>query len=268
MPANYLPEPPEQTDPGPMVYPMGRIVAPDGRDRLFRLEASRPDLLAAGPVNKLPEFMVHMPPRVMDQGSRSSCVGHGVAAKLMGQPVPIGPHGSTRHRRTLPWVPNTLYEIAQDNDEWPGSERTSPVYYGTSVRAGFRVAQDAGLIESYHAVYDVETMIRFMLNRHAGGGVVLGLDWKDSMWDTDSDGFIHYEGITRGGHCVYAYCASRKRKAIRIQNSWSENWGDHGRAWFSFADMERAFADRADCYASVESASPYALGHRPEPVAP
>jgi hypothetical protein len=250
-----LDTPPPQTDPQDWPHALGRLFAPDPRDRQFALREVRHDLLAEGPIEKLPNFWNHLPPAVLDQGRTSSCVGHGVAAKLMGHPVPLGAVNSNRKKK-LPVDAFRFYAIAQTLDEWPGQE---PSYYGTSVRAGIKAAQQYGLVQSYHFISGIEEMLRFVLNPRMGGGLLMGTDWKSGMWDTDEDGFIHYDGVTEGGHCWYIYGASRSRRAFRFQNSWGTSWGQKGRAWVSFSDVEKMMGDYGDCYAVVETGTPAAL---------
>ena len=247
-----LPVPPEAS--ADRQRRLGRLVAQDNRDLRFALHAARPDLLPP-PNAVLPVQRIHLPPPVMNQGATSSCVGHAVVARLQGHPVPMQPEGR-RGRRVLPWDPFEVYAAAQQVDEWPGAE---PAYYGTSVRAGLKVGQAAGLVVSYHTVLTVADMRRYVLWGR-GGGLVVGTDWKSGMWDTDPEGFVRYRGATEGGHAWYVYGASERRQAFRAQNSWGPAWGDKGRFWFAYADMELALADWADVYAVLEVGQPGAQG--------
>jgi hypothetical protein len=253
VPALIIPTPPSQTDPSDFLYPLGRIHAHDPRDRQFEI-STRPELLLP-PEAPLPNFLMHLPPPVMDQGNTSSCVAHAFTAKMLGQPTPWYPSPSTGRKaaRMIPLPPIDYYNLIQRYDEWPGTE---PSYFGTSVRAAFRVALYLGMITGYHSISSVNLMLRWLGSRK-GSGVVMGTDWKSGMWDPDPEGYLGYDGQIVGGHAWFIYGFSMRRQAFRMQNSWGSGWGQKGRAWVRFATMERMLADEADCYAAPETNGPH-----------
>lgn len=252
MPANILPTPPPQTDPSEHYHPLGRIHAHDPRDRQFEI-STRPDLLLP-PEVPLPKYIMHLPSPVLDQGNTSACVGYSFTAKMISQPVPWYAFGSTgkKANRAVPAGPYDYYRLLQKYDEWPGGE---PGYYGTSVRAAHRVALYLGLITGYHAIPTVDLMLRWLGSRK-GSGIQMGTDWKDRMWEPDANGYLGYEGNVVGGHAWFIYGYSMSREAFRMQNSWGPTWGQLGRAWVRFRDMERMLSDQGDAYAAPETNGP------------
>lgn len=252
MPALVQPTPPPQTDPSEFVHPLGRIHAHDPRDRRFEI-STRPELLLP-PEAPLPKFIMHLPPPVMDQGNSSACVGYSFTAKMLAQPVPWYGFGSVgkKAERSLPQGPFDYYRTLQKYDEWPGGE---PGYYGTSVRSAHRVALYLGMISGYYAIPSVDLMLRWLGSRK-GACIQMGTDWKDGMWNTTADGYLGYSGRVVGGHAWMIYGFSMRREAFRMQNSWGAGWGQLGRAWVRFRDVEQMLSDQGDAYAAPETNGP------------
>jgi len=133
-------------------------------------------------------------------------------------------------------VPQALYDDAQANDEWPGPP---PPYDGTSVRAGAKVLQRRGLIDSYHwadTSNPLPDLVDCLLYR---GPVVVGTEWLEDMFEPGEDGFLDVSGALAGGHAYKLDGVNTKRAFFRIKNSWGRSWGNHGFAFMSFEDMER-----------------------------
>lgn len=166
-------------------------------------------------------------PAVLDQGDTSQCVAYSATKFLLTHPIVNRPSVSCED----------LYNRAQKLDEWSGED-----YDGTSVNAGMKALRDLGFISGWTWAFDVETVVRHLLEV---GPVCLGTDWTNDMFNPDTKGYIHPTGHLSGGHAYLAVGVNRSRKnpdgslgAIRILNSWGPNWGDNGRAWLSFKDLE------------------------------
>lgn len=160
--------------------------------------------------------------------------------------------------------PFDLYRKIVQVDEFSDNdaEATAPdaqLQLGTSVRAGAKYLQSAGHIKQYLWAESVEDIRAWQL---AGfGGIVLGINWTEQMFEPDHQGVIRYTGSVVGGHCIktrgwkdnFEYQGSTVR-ACRIQNSWGTSWGDHGFAWIIEKDLVQLLADQGEACAAVEQA--------------
>jgi C1A family cysteine protease len=77
------------------------------------------------------------------------------------------------------------------------------------------------------------------------GPVVVGTNWYDRMFKPEK-GFIRVGGQVAGGHAWLLLGADRSKKcpdgtmgACRMINSWGRGWGESGRAWISFNDLDK-----------------------------
>jgi hypothetical protein len=210
-------------------YPLGRLHAPDVRDHLHLMAYALP---SAPPART---SIAYRRGPILDQGATPSCVGHGWRAWLNGAPIRQqgGPSALD------------LYHAAQQVDEWPGEN-----YDGTSVRGGAKALQALGYIGSYIWAFDEPTIRRWLLGGQ--GGVVIGVNWYDTMFSPDAKGFLTVGGSLVGGHCVWARGYSQRRDAYRIQNSWGANWGQNGQAWLRASDMALLIAEDGECCCGVE----------------
>jgi hypothetical protein len=229
-------------------YGLGRRFAPDARDEAFRMRAVLDPLREQFFPKGLPPGTRHYRPGpVLDQGRTGTCVGHGWRGWLDGAPL------MTRGGM----APFDLYREFVQVDEWPDNdnEANAPdagLQSGTSVRAGAKVLQAQGHIAEYRWAEGAEDVRAWHL---AGlGTVVLGIIWTDQMFDPDRDGFIHYRGRVEGGHCIKStgWSDARGRGALRIQNSWDRSWGQGGRAWIAYEDLDRLIKDDGEACAATE----------------
>lgn len=195
---------------------LGRLAAVDPRDRRFAMAAPRTERafrswLSPGPI--------------WDQGATSQCVAYATNRFLVS-------HRIVNH----PIDHDELYRDCQRNDEWDGE-----AYDGTSVRAAFKVLQRRGLVAEYHWAFEVEPVVRHLLEV---GPVVLGIEWTEDMFHPSPDGYVRPTGGIAGGHAILAIAVNRRRVnpdgsegAVRLLNSWGPGWGQAGRAWVTFGDL-------------------------------
>lgn len=197
---------------------LGRLPAPDVRDRSFLLQPPRRG-------EEMPRRRFWSSPGVLDQGETSQCVAYSTTKWLIGGPVT---------NRTMPWSIEQFYHDCQQVDEWPGDG-----YDGTSVRAAFKLLKERGYVTEYRWAFDHPTLLRHVL---LVGPAVLGTDWHMEMFMSDRWGYIEPVGEIVGGHAYKVVGASQDRVhpasgmkgAYRIVNSWGPNWADSGRAWLAF----------------------------------
>jgi hypothetical protein len=222
---------------------------PDPRNSVFPMDRALP-AFQVFPLAQLPESRYHpqlFPP--YDQQRESSCVGQTWHAILRGHPVQY---------RSLPFTPYRYYRECQLVDVWDGDEETPPVYEGSSTHAGAKVAYSRGYISGYvwgdrSAYATTQEALLATLNYLARiGPCAIGVDWHRGMWDTDATGTIRATGPVDGGHEIKMLGYSKRRKALRLVNSWGADWGQNGRAWLPWSDWEFLMAQGGDTCAPSE----------------
>jgi Papain family cysteine protease len=179
---------------------------------------------------------------VLDQGDTPQCVGYAGYGWLQAGPI------TNRH---LSFTPTDLYHWAQDNDEWPGSD-----YDGSSTLGLMKALKDKGYVKDYVWALDAETLVAWILTT---GPVVVGTNWYRDMFTPDKDHFLEPVGSIDGGHEWRIIGADRDQHcydgsvgAVRMVNSWGRNWGDHGRAWVSFNDLDKLIKDQGEAVTATE----------------
>jgi C1A family cysteine protease len=140
---------------------------------------------------------------------------------------------------------SSLYEAAQQVDEWPGSD-----YDGTSVRAGAKVLRDLGFVSEFRWATTVEEVALALVSV---GPVVLGTRWDESMFEPDDSGFVHPDGKGVGGHAYLAIGVNRALGQVRCLNSWGPGWGAAGRFWLSYPDLDELLADQGEACLAIEA---------------
>lgn len=213
---------------------LGRLHAPDARDRGFALRASIPDHVA-----NVDRYWP-MTAGVLDQGDTSQCVAYSWTHFLLAAPTThkVGALGN------LTAFAQQLYDRAQAVDEWPGND-----YEGTSARAGAKVLQADGRISEYRWAETSLTARDYVITR---GPVLIGVPFYERMFVPDADGFLRPEGEVAGGHEMLILGNSVKRNAARILNSWGKAWGEKGRAWMSWDVLQRLLNEGGDCCSATE----------------
>ncbi len=149
-------------------------------------------------------------------------------------------------------TPEMIYRECLLRDDWPGEDFEG----GTSVRALFKVLSGYGYVNGYQWAFDVERVVSYVLST---GPVVVGTSWYRGMSTPNGySGYLEVSGPNDGGHAWLIIGAYRSkpnpdgsRGAVRMINSWGEKWGQLGRAWITFADLERLIKEKGEaCVAS------------------
>src|SRR5688500_6601831 len=122
---------------------LGRLPAPDPRDHAYAIRT----LLASAPIIPLPTHRYYATRTWLDQNGYPHCVGYAWAHWL--ELGPVAYPGRLTNENA-----DQIYRVAQVVDEWPGID-----YAGTSVRAGAKVLQADGRIESYLWAFDAATVM-------------------------------------------------------------------------------------------------------------
>jgi hypothetical protein len=228
---------------------LGRIHAPDESDRNFLL-AELPQAKVAQRVSHLWAYF----DQIMDQGDTGTCVGHGWKGWLATAPV-------IQSDTQMPPYPFDIYDACIQVDEWTDNDHDTERQFGTSVRAGAKVLQSQGFISEYRWAYDVDTAADWLAGLDArghfvGGPLVIGINWYESMFYPDRDGFLRIAGSIAGGHCVCLTGWDNRRGFAYGINSWGNLWGKKGRFCMPGEVLARLLSEDGECCTSPEVRKP------------
>lgn len=165
----------------------------------------------------------------LDQGYEGACVGFGWSHELAAKPkvIPVT-NASAR----------ALYNQAKTLDDDPGED-----YEGTSVIAGAKAVQANGYMKEYRWAFGLGDLV--LAVGHAGPAV-LGLNWYDSMYKPNADGFLIPNDKLAGGHCILCIGVNVSKQYFIVHNSWGKDWGDNGEAKIAFVDMDRLLHEEGE----------------------
>jgi hypothetical protein len=179
---------------------------------------------------------------VLDQGPDGACVGFGVTNELRFNPVPITGLNEAFAKQSIYWQ-------AQRMDQWPGGSYpgATPVYEGTSVLAGIKVATKMGFYGEYRWAF-TEPELAAAIPQF--GPSVIGIPWTTTMFHPDAKGFLRPTGKVAGGHCVLVIgitiTGSTGDGYYTIYNSWGGQWGDQGTAKISRRNLAKLLKQNGD----------------------
>lgn len=174
------------------------------------------------------------PGTVLDQGREGACVGFGWTTELISSPFPFKVTPDKGDEYAL-----GIYHRAQELDEWDGED-----YSGTSVLAGAKVLKERGYIQNYRWAFGVEQVRDAVISE---GPVVLGIEWRDGMYETRPSGLVVVDGPVVGGHCITltGYNPRAKLKGepgyhegFRWKNSWGLDYGVNGLGFIKIEDLD------------------------------
>jgi len=178
---------------------------------------------------------------VLDQGEEGACVGFGCALEASSSPVRVRgvddawARGLYREARGI--------DVVEHGVDWPE---------GASVLAGAKALRARGLIEAFRWSFSVGELRTAII---AEGPAILGVNWYESMYETDYAGLVRVEGDIVGGHCILCYGynprarvagLSGEHEVFRWQNSWGYSYGINGRGIVLMTDMERLLAENGE----------------------
>ena len=161
-----------------------------------------------------------------------TCVGHSWAHEVAARPVVLPADSALALK---------FYDYAQEHDQWSGR---FPDYSGTSVLAGAKAVQAAGLMDEYRWAESFNDAL-VGISRHGPG--VFGTWWRSGMWNTDSNGVLHATGVNEGGHAYLVNGVSMTKRLARIHQSWGVDWGRGGDAFIPLDDLQELFEDGGEC---------------------
>lgn len=190
----------------------------------------------------------------LDQGREGACVGFGWSAELAVEPV------------SVPVTNNfamTLYRAAQAADKAEGR------FYdeGATTLAGAKAAKSLGLISDYRWCFGINEVADAVV---AKGPVVLGINWYDGMYETDSNGLVSVNGPLVGGHCIslaghWPYKVSANGRSTKDNspfgqtvypwiNSWGKLYGRAGVGFIRHSDLDRLLQEDGEAVIATDIA--------------
>lgn len=184
---------------------------------------------------------------ILDQGDTPQCVGYSGGQFLQTEPV-ITMDGPT---------PTALYDLAQRNDEWPGTD-----YDGSSVRGLAKGLIGLGRLKSYVWGTSAAEVRDFIITT---GPALAGTDWLSNMFYPDpKTGTLKVSGSLAGGHAYLLSGYDARYNRFEMTNSWGKSWGKSGKAWIKFNDLDRLIARQGEMCAAIEQ--PVTAAQKLDPI--
>ena len=172
----------------------------------------------------------------LNQKSEGACAGFAVTHEAAAKPVRV--LGLTEQ------IARDVYHRAQDLDEWPGHD-----YEGTSVLGAMKAGKEKGWYEEYRWAFGIDDLVLALGYK---GPAVLGINWYEGMFETDSGGFIHPTGQLMGGHAIVAIGVSLTKQSVRLHNSWGIDWGVHGECQILISDLKQLLKEDGEAAIPVK----------------
>lgn len=220
----------------------GRRPAPDSRDSRYPMRR----LLGMQDLSKYASHRYyptgpHLP---LDQGQTGTCVAQAWTGFL---------YAALKMDKTAPSPFDTYREIVKvdefDDNDVEATAADADLQAGTSVRAGAKVLQAQGRLASYVWATNADEAGVWLLK--GNGTLVLGTNWYQGM-SRLANGLATADGNILGGHAYLCVGYNRYTRLFRCLNSWGADFGDRGRFWIGYDDMNRLLAEDGECCAAVE----------------
>lgn len=163
----------------------------------------------------------------LDQGSEGRCTIFGCGGELAATPQ--------RYAIDNAWC-NDNWPKVQAEDRKMGNNWSD----GASVLAALKAVKNMGKFRYYAWCFGINDVIQAVMRK---GPVLLGINWYESMYETNPDGFVTVDGSIVGGHCIMlnGYMPKHlKFGEVAIwTNSWGPSYGINGRGYIRINDLNR-----------------------------
>jgi hypothetical protein len=80
---------------------------------------------------------------------------------------------------------------------------------------------------------------------------VLGINWHESMYRPDADGWIRRQGLVVGGHAILARGVNLPGRYVLLRDSWGTDYGLGGDCRINFDDLGALLAARGEACVPV-----------------
>jgi hypothetical protein len=153
------------------------------------------------------------------------------------------------------------YSLNTLNDTYKGNY--PPTDTGSDGLAAAKSGQALGLLTGYTHGFTIAALQSALQS----GPVLWGTVWLNSMFTTDSDGFVKVDKSSgeAGGHELVISGYDTADDVYEIQNSWGTSWGVDGFAYVHGADMAWLLAQEGDITVPVYAPVPSPVDPAPTP---
>lgn len=193
---------------------------------------------------------------VFDQGRLGSCTGNAGIGCLSTDPFYATlPHGTRLDEAAAV----DLYSASTVIDGAPG--QYPPDDTGSDGLSIAKVLTSRGLISGYQHTFTFTDCLKALSKQP----VIIGTNWYDSFFTPKANGEITVDsGATVvGGHEYILDEIDTDNGRVGFTNSWGASWGFGGRAYISYALLQRLLAEQGDVVVFVPQTRP-----APTPVPP
>lgn len=202
-------------------YRLGRLQVHDERSRAFALEPVALPIREVLHRRRLP---------IWDQGDLGSCTAHSALGMLCTGPLDIG--------RT--WTESDAVSFYSETTAVDDAMGIVGIYppddTGSCGLASMKVARNRGWIIGYRHAFSLTTALGWL----GVQPISVGVPWLESMFEPGRGALLTVDrrsGVA-GGHQVCLDGISPAHSRVRLANSWGPGWGDGGRAWLRYADLQ------------------------------
>lgn len=180
-----------------------------------------------------------------------SCTGNSATSALACTPFWDTLPPAVRSGLSQPYA-DQVYSDATRIDPFPGE--WPPTDTGSSGLAVAKILHTRGLISGYTHAFDVDTALRALCE----APVLIGVSWWSSFDTPAADGRVTITkgAYERGGHEVVLDQIDARRRRVWFRNSWGPGWGVEGRAYMTFATLERLLRENGDATVMVPLTAP------------